>query len=197
MEKRSRDRALSICQAYIRATPRYSLIKQLNNLGKLGQLVPLHKYTYNYICMSTFSRALPLHVARCGESRWTTVITSFLRFEKGKQTAIHSPYCVVDHESLDIPGSRVDKHWFAVRDTSLKTDRLITLAPLSRNCSLSVSPVTKTILNDLFLALQHPYICPIFDIDFLEYEGQNYVILVQPISQGSLKDLIYGVSNAE
>ncbi|XP_076675000.1 slowpoke binding protein isoform X2 [Andrena cerasifolii] len=122
MEKRSRDRALSICQAYIRATPRYSLIKQLNNLG-----------------------------------------------------------------------SRVDKHWFAVRDTSLKTDRLITLAPLSRNCSLSVSPVTKTILNDLFLALQHPYICPIFDIDFLEYEGQNYVILVQPISQGSLKDLIYGI----
>lgn len=34
MEKRSRDRALSICQAYIRRTPRYSLVKQLNNLGK-------------------------------------------------------------------------------------------------------------------------------------------------------------------
>lgn len=33
MEKRSRDRALSICQAYIRRTPRYSLMKQLNNLG--------------------------------------------------------------------------------------------------------------------------------------------------------------------
>ncbi|XP_076232078.1 slowpoke binding protein isoform X4 [Calliopsis andreniformis] len=122
MERRSRDRALSICQAYIRGTPRYSLIKQLNNLG-----------------------------------------------------------------------SRVDKHWFAVRDTSLKTDRLITLTPLNRNCSLTVSPGTKNILNDLFLALQHPYICPIFDIDFLEYDGQNYVIVVQPISQGSLKDLIYGI----
>ncbi|XP_043254473.1 slowpoke binding protein isoform X1 [Colletes latitarsis] len=122
MERRSRDRALSICQVYIRGTPRYSLIKQLNNLG-----------------------------------------------------------------------SRMDKHWFAVRDNSLKTDRLITLAPLSKNCSLSISPLTKNILNDLFLALQHPYICPIFDIDFLEYENQNYVILVQPISQGSLKDLIYGI----
>ncbi|XP_031848404.2 slowpoke binding protein isoform X8 [Nomia melanderi] len=122
MEKRSRDRALSICQAYIRRTPRYSLVKQLNNLG-----------------------------------------------------------------------SRVDKHWFAVRDVSLKTDRLITLAPLSSNCSLIVSSLTKNILSDLFLALQHPYICPIFDIDFLEYERENYVIVVQPISQGSLKDLIYGV----
>ncbi|XP_029049888.1 slowpoke-binding protein isoform X3 [Osmia bicornis bicornis] len=122
MEKRSRDRALSVCQAYIRRTPRYSLVKQLNNLG-----------------------------------------------------------------------SRMDKHWFTVRDTSLKTDRLITLAPLSRNCSLSISPLTKNILNDLFLALQHPYICPIFDIDFLEFESQNYVIVVQPISQGSLKDLIYGI----
>ncbi|XP_031848400.2 slowpoke binding protein isoform X5 [Nomia melanderi] len=122
MEKRSRDRALSICQAYIRRTPRYSLVKQLNNLG-----------------------------------------------------------------------SRVDKHWFAVRDVSLKTDRLITLAPLSSNCSLIVSSLTKNILSDLFLALQHPYICPIFDIDFLEYERENYVIVVQPISQGSLKDLIYGI----
>ncbi|XP_050472603.1 slowpoke binding protein isoform X5 [Bombus vancouverensis nearcticus] len=122
MEKRSRDRALSICQAYIRRTPRYSLVKQLNNLG-----------------------------------------------------------------------SRMDKHWFIVRDTSLKTDRLITLAPLNRNCSLSITPLTKNVLNDLFLALQHPYICPIFDIDFLELESQNYVVVVQPISQGSLKDLIYGI----
>lgn len=88
----------------------------------------------------------------------------------------------------------MDKHWFIVRDTSLKTDRLITLAPLNRNCSLSITPLTKNVLNDLFLALQHPYICPIFDIDFLELESQNYVVVVQPISQGSLKDLIYGVS---
>lgn len=89
----------------------------------------------------------------------------------------------------------MDKHWFIVRDTFLKTDRLITLAPLTKNCSLNITPMTKNVLNDLFLALQHPYICPIFDIDFLEYDNKNYVIVVQPISQGSLKDLIYGVSN--
>lgn len=41
MEKRSRDRALSICQAYIRRTPRYSLVKQLNNLGKYSHCLCL------------------------------------------------------------------------------------------------------------------------------------------------------------
>ncbi|XP_015177663.1 PREDICTED: slowpoke-binding protein isoform X1 [Polistes dominula] len=122
MEKRSRDRALSICQTYIQRTSRYTLIKQLNNIG-----------------------------------------------------------------------SRVDKHWFAVRDTSLKTDRLITLMPLNRNCPLSICPSTKDILNNLFLALQHPYICPIFGLEFLEYEELNYVVLIQPINHGSLKDLIYGI----
>lgn len=33
LEKRSRDRALSICRIYTRETPRYSLLKHLNNVG--------------------------------------------------------------------------------------------------------------------------------------------------------------------
>ncbi|XP_043274516.1 slowpoke-binding protein isoform X2 [Venturia canescens] len=122
MEKRTRDRALSICQSYIKVKPRYSLIEQLNNVG-----------------------------------------------------------------------SRVDKYWFAVHDTMLKTDRLLTLVPLNRNCSLSVCPTTRDTLNDLFLALQHPYICPVLDLEFIDYKEQNYAILVQPMNQGSLKDLIYGI----
>lgn len=34
MEKKSRDRALSICQDYIDKTPRFVLVKQLNNIGE-------------------------------------------------------------------------------------------------------------------------------------------------------------------
>lgn len=34
MEKKSRDRALSICQDYIGKTSRFALIKQLNNIGE-------------------------------------------------------------------------------------------------------------------------------------------------------------------
>ena len=88
----------------------------------------------------------------------------------------------------------MDKHWFAVRDNLLKTDRLLTLAPINRNCSLHIGPATRDVLNRLFLTLQHPYICPVLDIEFIQHEEQNYVILVQPINQGSLKDMIYGVS---
>ncbi|XP_011309327.1 slowpoke-binding protein isoform X3 [Fopius arisanus] len=122
MEKKSRDYALSVCEAYIQGSSRYNLIKQLCNVG-----------------------------------------------------------------------SRVDKHWFAVRDTTLKTDRLLTLVPLNRTCPLTVCPSTRDVLNKLFLALQHPYVCPVLDLEFIEIEGQNYVILVQPINQGSMKDLIYGI----
>lgn len=122
MEKRSRDRALSICRDYIGKTPRFDLIKQLSNIG-----------------------------------------------------------------------SRVDKYWFMVKDTSLKTNRLLTLVPLNQNCPLTACPSTKDILNNLFLALQHPYICPVFQVDFLKYEDQTYIVLLQPINQGSLKDLIHGI----
>ncbi|XP_008551911.1 slowpoke-binding protein isoform X1 [Microplitis demolitor] len=90
-------------------------------------------------------------------------------------------------------GSRVDKFWFVVTDTLLKTDRLLTLTPLSKNCPLSVCPSTKEILNKLFLFIQHPYVCPILDIEFIEYEEENYVIILQPINHGCLKDLIYGI----
>ncbi|XP_048505448.1 slowpoke-binding protein isoform X3 [Athalia rosae] len=96
-------------------------------------------------------------------------------------------------KQLNNVGSRVDKHWFAIRDNSLKADRLLTLAPLSRNCPINICSSVKETLNHLFRALQHPYICPVLDLDFNEFEGRNYVILVQPINQGSLKDLIYGI----
>ncbi|XP_036143070.1 slowpoke-binding protein isoform X2 [Monomorium pharaonis] len=88
-------------------------------------------------------------------------------------------------------GSRMDKYWFRVCDKSLKTARLLTMMPLNPNCPLTVCPSTKDVLNNLFLVLQHPYICPVFHVDFFEYEDQTYIVLVQPINKCSLKDLIY------
>lgn len=153
MEKRSRDQALTICQSYLQGSSRYSLTKQLNNVGEL------------HIRLDSFEVSL------------------FRFFIQLLMKVLH----------LTITGSRVDKHWFAIRDTTLKADRLLTLVPLSRNCPINVNLSMKETLNHLFLALQHPYICPVLDLDFKEFKGQNYVILVQPINQGSLKDLIYGV----
>ncbi|KAJ4436503.1 hypothetical protein ANN_16534 [Periplaneta americana] len=95
------------------------------------------------------------------------------------------------HHLNDI-GSRVDKHWFVVRDTSVKTERLLTLVPLSSNCAIECNPSTRGTILELFLALQHPYIYPVLDLDFRDVSGQTYVILVLPFNnKGSLKDLIY------
>lgn len=95
------------------------------------------------------------------------------------------------------PGSRADKHWFLVRDVSLKTDRLLTLTPMNDNCPLNISQKTQSILNELFLSLQHPYICPLLHLELIEFEDQFFVIVIHPINQGSLKDLIYGVNNTQ
>ncbi|GFG32951.1 hypothetical protein Cfor_05510, partial [Coptotermes formosanus] len=103
-----------------------------------------------------------------------------------------SRYTLLHH--LNDIGSRVDKHWFVVRDTSMKTERLLTLVPLSSNCAIECNPSTRGTILELFLALQHPYIYPVLDLDFRDVSGQTYVILVLPFNnKGSLKDLIYKV----
>ena len=50
----------------------------------------------------------------------------------------------------------------------------------------------RKIVKDMLLLLQHPFILPVTDIDFMV--DQNIVVVVYPISQrGSLKDYIYQV----
>lgn len=93
-------------------------------------------------------------------------------------------------------GSRVDKHWFIVRDSSVKTERLLTLVPKSVNCPIQCDTDTRNSVLDLFLALQHPYIYPVLDLEFRDSASgsQTFVVLVLPFNnKGSLKDLIYKV----
>ncbi|XP_076469248.1 slowpoke-binding protein-like [Babylonia areolata] len=87
-------------------------------------------------------------------------------------------------------GSRIDKHWFRVRDNRTQTDRMLNIIPHNPKMILPFSRGTCKTLKDLFSLLQHPYVFPITDFDFaLE---QKYVIIIQPISiRGSLKDYIY------
>lgn len=59
-------------------------------------------------------------------------------------------------------GSRIDKQWFMIRDDSLKTERLLTIVPLSGSpgygCDVTTTDAdaTRNALIDLFTALQHP-----------------------------------------
>ncbi|XP_063916667.1 slowpoke-binding protein isoform X2 [Zophobas morio] len=85
-------------------------------------------------------------------------------------------------------GSRTDKHWFSVQDTTLGAERLLTLVPVPSMCPLNPSSSTRDTLLDLFRGLQHPYIHPILDVDFWD----TGAALISPLNpSGSLKDLIY------
>ncbi|KFM57962.1 Slowpoke-binding protein, partial [Stegodyphus mimosarum] len=89
-------------------------------------------------------------------------------------------------------GSRLGKNWFLVRDNTTKTERLLTMTPVAENCPIKYNAETREILLDLFLALQHPYIYPVLDIDRKIVMEQEYVIAVLPFNEeGTLKDVIY------
>lgn len=99
-------------------------------------------------------------------------------------------YTLVDR--LNDIGSRVDKHWFIVRDSSVKTERLLTLVPRDSKCPIRCDPETRSVILDLFLALQHPYIYPILDVNFREIGNNTYIFTTLPLNEkGSLKDFIY------
>ncbi|XP_071081924.1 slowpoke-binding protein-like [Haliotis cracherodii] len=87
-------------------------------------------------------------------------------------------------------GSRIDKHWFRVRDSRLKVDRVLTTIPSNLKMVLPFTPATSKVLKDLFSLLQHPYVFAISELNFSV--EQMCIITVQPISmRGSLKDVIY------
>ncbi|XP_063829686.1 slowpoke-binding protein isoform X1 [Ostrinia nubilalis] len=85
-------------------------------------------------------------------------------------------------------GSRPNKHWFAIHDNSIKTDRLLTLMPLTNKCPVEPTERSRGLIMELFRALHHPYICPVLDLELCN----GHALAVLPFnSRGSLKDLIY------
>ncbi|KAG0426913.1 hypothetical protein HPB47_026006 [Ixodes persulcatus] len=90
-------------------------------------------------------------------------------------------------------GSRMDRHWFVVRDGATRTERLLTVTALPDACPLRHSPCqVRPGLQEIFLDLQHPYVHPVLDIDIKVLAERPHVVVVSPLNDvGSLKDLIY------
>lgn len=100
---------------------------------------------------------------------------------------------------LDDIGCRNNKNWFLLNDTTVRTDRLMTLLQIPSDCvaldEMPPSECPKVALMELLASLQHPYIYPVLDLEFLYSNQTHYACLVMPFnSRGSLKDLIYKVS---
>ncbi|CAG9788910.1 unnamed protein product [Diatraea saccharalis] len=85
-------------------------------------------------------------------------------------------------------GARSNKHWFAIHDNSIKTDRLLTLMPLTNKCPVEATDRSRSLILELFRALHHPYIYPVLDLELCN----GHALAVLPFNaRGSLKDLIY------
>ncbi|KAI5637808.1 slowpoke-binding protein [Phthorimaea operculella] len=85
-------------------------------------------------------------------------------------------------------GARPNKHWFAIHDNSIKTDRLLTLMPLTNKCPIDTCDRSRGLILELFRALHHPYIYPVLDLELTS----GHALTVMPFNaRGSLKDLIY------
>uniref|UniRef100_A0A336KBP1 CSON006281 protein n=1 Tax=Culicoides sonorensis TaxID=179676 RepID=A0A336KBP1_CULSO len=103
-------------------------------------------------------------------------------------------YDIITH--LDNIGSRHNKNWFLLNDSTTRTDRLMTLITIPPDSialeELPSSECPKGALMELLGSLQHPYIYPILDLGFLNTDTHHYACLVMPFNpRGSLKDLIY------
>ncbi|KAM7449617.1 hypothetical protein ABFA07_002536 [Porites harrisoni] len=98
-------------------------------------------------------------------------------------------YGFIDH--LPDIGSRINKQWFLVRDSQQGIDAVLTMVPWNTQCVISFTKSTKKTLKELFSLLQHPYLFPVMDVDFVI--EHNLVMFIHPYrSTGSLKDIIYG-----
>ncbi|XP_013179810.1 PREDICTED: slowpoke-binding protein [Papilio xuthus] len=85
-------------------------------------------------------------------------------------------------------GSRPYKHWFIIYDNSTKTDRLLSLVPLTSKCPLEGSERCRQLTCELFRALHHPYVLPALDMRL----ASGHALTITPLNpRGTLKDLIY------
>lgn len=128
---------------------------------------------------------------RANRDRSLTACQEWIKNTQGR-------YEIIAH--LDNIGCRNNKNWFLLNDTTVRTDRLMTLLPIPSDCvaldEMSPTECPKGILMELLASLQHPYIYPVLDLGFLYTNQTHYACLVMPFNaRGSLKDLIYKVSS--
>ena len=89
---------------------------------------------------------------------------------------------------LYISGSRSHKTWFLVPKKQL----LLTMTDKPEKMIPTFTKQTCRAIKDMLNLLQHPFIYPIHNIDFMV--DQNIVVVMYQIcKRGSLKDFIYQV----
>lgn len=93
-------------------------------------------------------------------------------------------------QQMEDLGRRTDKHWFRVYDSRSRSNMFMTMAPKSEKLTYLFTKENRKLVKDMVLLLQHPFILPVADIDFMVDQG--IIVVLYPVcSRGSLKDYIY------
>lgn len=101
-----------------------------------------------------------------------------------------------DVKQLECLGSRSHKSWFRVFDKWKQENLLMTMENKPDKMMAPFTSSARDTIKDMLDLLQHPYIYPIHDIDFMV--DQNIVVILYPVcKRGSLKDFIYQSRFAE
>lgn len=93
-------------------------------------------------------------------------------------------------QQMEDLGRRTEKHWFRVYDSRSRSNMFMTMTLKSDKLTYLFTMENRKLVKDMLLLLQHPFILPIADIDFMV--DQCIVVVLYPVcTRGSLKDYIY------
>ncbi|KAH3820535.1 slowpoke-binding protein-like [Dreissena polymorpha] len=95
-----------------------------------------------------------------------------------------------DLRQLSPLGGRLNKNWFQITQTRYGNQLLMTMVAKPSGMVAPFTVKWGNTIRDMLELLQHPYIYPLFDIEFMVDQDLVVVKHLQ-CSRGSLKDLIY------
>ncbi|XP_053377160.1 slowpoke-binding protein-like isoform X2 [Mercenaria mercenaria] len=101
-----------------------------------------------------------------------------------------------DVKQFESLGSRPHKSWFRVNEMWQQKNLIMTMANKPDKMMAPFTSTSRVTIKDMLDLLQHPFIYPIHDIDYMV--DQSIVVVLYPIcKRGSLKDYIYQNSFTE
>ena len=113
---------------------------------------------FQYVNLQSLSLAFSvftilLFLSRCPNSQWSFLMPFLFIWSFVSQRKLVSLTVI---KSV-ISGSRIDKHWFRVRDNKNQTDRMLNILPYNPKMVLPFTIGTAKTLKDLFSLLQVYY----------------------------------------
>ncbi|CAG7815820.1 unnamed protein product [Allacma fusca] len=90
-------------------------------------------------------------------------------------------------------GWRTNRLWYVICDARVNAKRLLIATPCNSRSPV-IDATTKNIMIQVCRALQHPYVCPVLDLETVTVENfdRPFSLVVTPVApRGSLRDVFH------